>query len=699
MYQKIKNLSFLSFFCSLALLFSWAAKAQMQNDIVTWKASLEDKGTAEKTLVFSAKIKSGWHIYDQNMPEDGPNSTEFKFYKLQGAKRVGGFVADRKPHEAYEKQFEMTVRSFDGTVTFRQKIVVTDADKFAIEVGVKSQACNDEACLPPDGIEVSFSPKDLKSKAVDATSEADGAADAALVDSTSAVVADSALVAAATSSAGGDAEALWIPVIDTLKAYGDESLSRADASLWQIFIFGFLGGLVALITPCVWPMIPMTVSFFLKRTKERKRAVRDAILYGMGIIIIYLVLGLAVTIGYGGSKLNELATNAVFNLIFFALLVLFAVSFFGAFELVLPSKWTNKMDSKSDSTTGFVSLFFMAFTLVLVSFSCTGPIIGTLLVQAASMGQYLGPALGMFGFALALALPFSIFAIFPNMLQGLPKSGGWLNSVKVVMAFLELALSLKFLSIADLAYGWGILDRETFLALWIVIFACLGFYLLGKIRFPHDTPMEKVGVGRFFLALISLSFAIYMIPGLWGAPLKAISAFAPPLYTQDFNLYEGEVHAKYTDYEEGVAKAREMGKPILLDFSGYGCVNCREMENNVWIDDKVKQILDEDYVVITLMVDDKTELPEVIEVTENGKTRKLRTVGDKWSYLQRSKFGANSQPFYVPIDHAGMPLGSSYQHDLDISKYVHFLENGKKEFVARKDGKPIPSLSSPSAQQ
>ncbi len=386
-------------------------------------------------------------------------------------------------------------------------------------------------------------------------------------------------------------------------------------------------------------------------------------------------------------------------MIFFALLVLFAVSFFGAFELVLPSKWTNKMDSKSDSTTGFVSLFFMAFTLVLVSFSCTGPIIGTLLVQAASMGQYLGPALGMFGFALALALPFSIFAIFPNMLQGLPKSGGWLNSVKVVMAFLELALSLKFLSIADLAYGWGILDRETFLALWIVIFACLGFYLLGKIRFPHDTPMEKVGVGRFFLALISLSFAIYMIPGLWGAPLKAISAFAPPLYTQDFNLYEGEVHAKYTDYEEGVAKAREMGKPILLDFSGYGCVNCREMENNVWIDDKVKQILDEDYVVITLMVDDKTELPEVIEVTENGKTRKLRTVGDKWSYLQRSKFGANSQPFYVPIDHVGMPLGPSYQHDLDISKYVHFLENGKKEFAARKDGKPIPSLSSPSAQE
>ncbi len=681
------------------MIFPHRTEAQMQTDVITWQATLEDKGTPEKTIVFTATIKSGWHLYDQNMPADGPSSTEFIFDKIQGAKRIGGFVSDRKPHESFDKQFEMNLRYYERSVSFRQKIVVTDAEKFAISVRVRGQGCNEEMCLPPDGIDVSFSPKDLKSKVVDAKASEENIGNAsANADSVALTAGDSTLVAVTTTMNEAESNALWAPVIDTLKAYGDESLSRANSTLWQIFLFGFLGGLVALITPCVWPMIPMTVSFFLKRTKDRKKAIRDAITYGLGIIIIYLVLGLVVTIGYGGSKLNELATNAVFNLIFFGLLVLFAISFFGAFELVLPSKWTNKMDSKSDSTAGFISLFFMAFTLVLVSFSCTGPIIGTLLVQAASMGQYLGPALGMFGFALALALPFSLFAIFPNMLQGLPKSGGWLNSVKVVMAFLELALSLKFLSIADLAYGWGILDRETFLALWIVIFACLGLYLLGKIRFPHDTPMEKVGVGRFFLALISLSFAVYMVPGLWGAPLKAISAFAPPLNTQDFNLYEGEVHAKFTNYEEGVAKARETGKPILLDFSGFGCVNCREMENNVWIDSRVKQILDEDYIVITLMVDDKTALPEVQEITENGKTRKLYTIGDKWSYLQRSKFGANSQPFYVPIDHSGIPLGPSYQHDLDVSRYIQFLENGKKEFEARKEGKPVPTLASPTTK-
>ena len=685
MYQKIKNLSFLSFFCSLALLFSWAAKAQMQNDIVTWKASLEDKGTAEKTLVFSAKIKSGWHIYDQNMPEDGPNSTEFKFYKLQGAKRVGGFVADRKPHEAYEKQFEMTVRSFDGTVTFRQKIVVTDADKFAIEVGVKSQACNDEACLPPDGIEVSFSPKDLKSKAVDATSEADGATDAAQADSTDTAVADSALVAAATSSAEGDAEALWTPVIDTLKAYGDESLSRADASLWQIFLFGFLGGLVALITPCVWPMIPMTVSFFLKRSSDRKKGIRDALLYGIGIIVIYVSLGLIVSAVFGSDALNNLATNAIFNVAFFILLVIFAISFFGAFELVLPASWTAKMDAKADSASGFISIFFMAFTLALVSFSCTGPIIGTLLVQAAtSSSGMLAPAVGMLGFALALALPFTLFAIFPNLLQSMPKSGGWMNSVKVVLAFIELALALKFLSIADLAYGWRILDREVFLSLWIVIAILLGLYLLGKIRFPHDAPQEKTPIPALFLAIISFSFAVYMMPGLVGAPLRAISAFAPPLRTQDLNLYNGEVHAKFDDYDAGMAYARQVGKPVMIDFSGYGCVNCRKMEASVWIDPNVKHMLEEDYVLITLMVDEKAPLKEPIEIMENGEKVKLRTVGDKWSYFQRMKFGANAQPFYVLLDHQGKPLAPSYAFNEDVSAYLNFLKSGLSEFDKRK---------------
>ncbi|MDO4722434.1 protein-disulfide reductase DsbD family protein [Porphyromonas circumdentaria] len=671
-------------------------KAQMHLDVLSWKATLEDKGTAEKKIIVTAKIKDGWHLYDQNMPEDGPNSTEFTFYKLQGARKVGGFVADRKATEQYDKQFEMTLRFFDKQVSFVQNIVVTDPEKFYIELGVTAQACDDQACLPPATEEFTFKRTDLKSTAADtsvpedATQAGEGTTQEALEN-----VEDAAAVSATEGAMSEvSSDKLWTPVVDTLKAYGDETLKQTDSSLLELLLFGFLGGLVALITPCVWPMIPMTVSFFLKRTKDRKKAIKDAIIYGLGIVVIYLVLGLSVTLIFGASMLNNLATNAVFNLIFFAVLVLFAISFFGAFELVLPAKWTNKLDSKSDSTTGVLSLFFMAFTLVLVSFSCTGPIIGTLLVQAASMGDILGPAVGMFGFAVALALPFSLFAIFPNMLQNMPKSGGWLNSVKVVMAFLELALALKFLSIADLAYGWGILDRETFLALWIVIFACLGLYLLGKITFPHDTPLEKVGVGRFFLALISLSFAVYMVPGLWGAPLKAVSAFSPPLSTQDFNLYDGQVHAKFDSYEEGMRYARANNKPVLVDFSGFGCVNCREMENSVWINPKIKSILEEDYVLITLMVDDKTPLPEVIEVEEmigsTLKRTKLRTIGDKWSYLQRSKFGANAQPFYIPLDHEGVPVGPSYQHDLDVEKYRTYLSDGIKEFKARQAGKPAP---------
>ena len=430
-------------------------------------------------------------------------------------------------------------------------------------------------------------------------------------------------------------------------------------------------------------MIPMTVSFFLKRTKDRSKAIRDALTYGMSIIVIYLVLGLLITGIFGASALNDLSTNAIFNIIFFALLVLFAVSFFGAFELVLPSSWTNKLDSKADSTTGIISIFFMSFTLVLVSFSCTGPIIGTLLVQAASMGSKIGPAIGMFGFALALSIPFSLFAIFPNMLQSMPKSGGWLNSVKVVLGFLELALALKFLSVADLAYGWRLLDREVFIVLWIVIFAMLGMYLLGKIKFSHDSELKYVSVPRLFMSIISFAFAIYMIPGLWGAPLKAISAFAPPLYTQDFNLYDDEVHAAFDDYESGMEYAKKQNKPVIIDFSGYGCVNCRKMEASVWTDPRVKDILEKDYVLITLMVDDKTKLPEPITIEENGKTRKLRTIGDKWSYLQRSKFGANAQPFYVLLDSEGKPLAPSYAFDEDVDKYIQFLQGGLKQFKSK----------------
>ena len=643
--------------------------AQLYDDVIKWSASIEETAKEEKTLVLTAKIEPGWHMYDRNLPEGGPNSTEFLFNTLRGAERIGDFEADRAPEESYDQQFQMKLRWFQTKVVFRQKLHVTDADNFALVVETRAQACNDETCLAPSGETFSF-----------------GAETVAEADTTTAT-----LTFTPIDETGTDIAKIYEPVTDVLQAYGDVSMRQANSSLWMIFLFGFLGGLIALLTPCVWPMIPMTVSFFLKRTKKRREAVRDALIYGIAIIVIYLVLGVAITLLFGASALNSLSTNAIFNLIFFALLVFFAVSFFGAFEIVLPSRWTNRIDSKADSTRGALSIFFMAFTLVLVSFSCTGPIIGTLLVQAASMGQILGPMIGMFGFAIALALPFSLFAVFPHWLQSMPKSGGWLNSVKVVMAFLELALSLKFLSVADLAYGWGILDRETFLALWIVIFFLLGVYLLGKIRFPHDTPIEKIGVGRFFLAAISLSFAVYMVPGLWGAPLRAISAFSPPAYTQDFNLYEGNVHAQFDDFEEGMRYAEKQNKPVLIDFSGFGCVNCREMENNVWIDPRVKKILEQDYVLITLIVDDKTALPEPIVVDDAGKKRTLRTIGDKWSYLQRTKFGASSQPFYIPVDHNGIPLSASYKRDLNVQRYIDFLQSGLKEYKERTDnGKPVP---------
>lgn len=643
--------------------------AQLYDDVIKWSASIEETAKEEKTLVLTAKIEPGWHMYDRNLPEGGPNSTEFLFNTLRGAERIGDFEADRAPEESYDQQFQMKLRWFQTKVVFRQKLHVTDADNFALVVETRAQACNNETCLAPSGETFSF-----------------GAETVAEADTTTA-----ALTFTPLDETGTDIAKIYEPVTDVLQAYGDVSMRQANSSLWMIFLFGFLGGLIALLTPCVWPMIPMTVSFFLKRTKKRREAVRDALIYGIAIIVIYLVLGVAITLLFGASALNSLSTNAIFNLIFFALLVFFAVSFFGAFEIVLPSRWTNRIDSKADSTRGALSIFFMAFTLVLVSFSCTGPIIGTLLVQAASMGQILGPMIGMFGFAIALALPFSLFAVFPHWLQSMPKSGGWLNSVKVVMAFLELALSLKFLSVADLAYGWGILDRETFLALWIVIFFLLGVYLLGKIRFPHDTPLEKIGVGRFFLAVISLSFAVYMVPGLWGAPLRAISAFSPPAYTQDFNLYEGNVYAQFDDFEEGMRYAEKQNKPVLIDFSGFGCVNCREMENNVWIDPRVKKILEQDYVLITLIVDDKTALPEPIVVDDAGKKRTLRTIGDKWSYLQRTKFGASSQPFYIPVDHNGIPLSASYKRDLNVQRYIDFLQSGLKEYKERTDnGKPVP---------
>ncbi|WP_301069565.1 protein-disulfide reductase DsbD, partial [uncultured Bacteroides sp.] len=472
---------------------------------------------------------------------------------------------------------------------------------------------------------------------------------------------------------------LWKPVVNELQALG-ETTSQEDMSWVYIFITGFIGGLLALFTPCVWPIIPMTVSFFLKRSKDKKKGIRDAWTYGASIVVIYVTLGLLVTGLFGANALNSLTTNAVFNIFFFLMLVVFAASFFGAFEITLPSKWSNAVDSKAEKTGGLLSIFLMAFTLSLVSFSCTGPIIGFLLVQVSTTGNMIAPAIGMLGFALALALPFTLFALFPSWLKSMPKSGGWMNVIKVTLGFLELAFALKFLSVADLAYGWRILDRETFLALWIVLFALLGLYLLGKIKFPHDDDDTKVSVPRFFIALCSLAFAVYMLPGLWGAPLKAVSAFAPPMQTQDFNLYNNEVHAKFDDYELGMEYARQHGKPVMLDFTGYGCVNCRKMELAVWTDPKISDIINNDYVLITLYVDNKTPLPSPVKIVENGTERTLRTVGDKWSYLQRVKFGANTQPFYMLINNEGEPLNKSYSYDESISKYIEFLQTGLENY-------------------
>ncbi len=650
-----------------------------------WTMKLEDKGNGEIELVTNFKIDPTWHLYDINIPEGGPMPTSLSVDKLKGATKVGTFKSvNSKLKKSYDEVFQMQVGYYEGQATFVQRFKVTDKAAFVLEGDLRSQVCSevDGQCIPIK-IDYSYTAKDLPATLVAAAGETDKPVEEKpeinAPDSTST---DSLSQAIPAPVAAGD---LWAPVIDKMKPYGKEELNQ---SLFWIFLAGFGGGLIALLTPCVWPMIPMTVSFFLKRNKKsRSKAIKDAITYGLGIIIIYVTLGLLITAIFGASALNDLATSAIFNLLFFALLVVFAISFFGAFEMVLPSSWTNKMDQKADSTTGIISIFFMAFTLALVSFSCTGPIIGTLLVQAAGSGSIVAPAIGMFGFAVALAIPFSLFAIFPSWLESMPKSGGWLNSVKVVLGFLELALALKFLSVADLAYGWRILDREVFLALWIIIFILLGVYLLGKLKLPHDSDLKHVSVPRLFMAIASFAFAIYMVPGLWGAPLKAISAFSPPLNTQDFNLYKGEVHAKFDDYEAGMEYARKNNKPVMIDFSGFGCVNCRKMEASVWTDVRVKQILENDYVLITLMVDNKKSLPEVIEVTENGKTTKLKTIGDKWSYLQRHKFGTNSQPYYVLLDAAGEPIGPYYVYKEDVPEYIDFLNIGLNNFKKKEETK------------
>lgn len=651
----------------LMMPFSFASlNAQMETDQVKWKSEIVKTGDKTAELRFTGKIKDKWHIYGLNIPDGGPSATMIKFETLKNVKPLGKLSSIPKEEVYRDKAFDMDLSVFHGDVTLIQKVEVSDFDDMFIEGYIRYMACTDESCTQPQNWDFRISNADHNA---DIKKNADTVSTVAVAQNSD-----------DTTVSGGD---LWEPVIDELAKFGDKNTEVSNMSMWILFLTGFAGGLVALLTPCVWPMIPMTVSFFLKRSKDKKKGIRDAVTYGLGIIIIYLVLGLVITWIFGPSALNKFATDRFVNIIFFLILVIFSISFFGAFEIVLPSRWTSKMDNKADSTTGFISIMFMSFTLALVSFSCTGPIIGTLLVQAVSMGSYFGPAVGMLGFAVALALPFTLFAIFPSWLHSMPKSGGWLNSVKVVLAFLELALSLKFLSVADLAYSWGILDREVFIALWIVIFFLLGVYLLGKIRFPHDSPKEHTSILGLFLAIVSFSFSVYMVPGLWGAPLKAISAFAPPLRTQDFNLYEGGVHAKFGDYEAGMAYAKKIGKPVLIDFSGFGCVNCRNMEAEVWTDPNVKDIIDNKYVLITLIVDDKQELAEPIVVKENGKEIKLRSVGDKWSYLQRKKFGANIQPYYVLLDNEGKPLEASRSYDLDINKYLEFLNKGLENYKKR----------------
>ena len=661
------------------------AYAQMVEPI-HFSAQLKTSSTDEAEIIFTAKIDKGWHLYSTELGEDGPISASFHINKMDGAQTVGKLMPRGKEVSQFDNMFGMKLRFFEGTGSFVQKIKFTKAN-YDIDCYLEYGACNDEMCLPPSQIALVKKGQapvvaSTEKKDADKTKDKEKQEPAVTMeqpvsatDSTPST--PSADIIEKTMTDEGQMQKLWKPVIEEMKAYDE---STTDTSLFYIFLAGLVGGFLALFTPCVWPIIPMTVSFFLKRNKERKKAIREAVSYGVSIIVIYVLLGMLVTLLFGASALNALSTNAVFNIFFCLLLVVFAASFFGAFELTLPSSWSNKIDQKSESTSGILSIFLMAFTLALVSFSCTGPIIGFLLVAVSTQGNLLAPTIGMLGFAIALAIPFTLFALFPSLLKSAPKSGGWMNTVKVVLGFIELAFALKFLSVADLAYGWHILDREVFISLWIVIFGLLAIYLFGWLKFPHDEPEHRTNVPQFFLGMISMAFSIYMLPGLWGAPLKAISAFAPPMNTQDFNLQETVVEAKYTDYDEGMAAAARQGKPVMVDFTGFGCVNCRKMEAAVWTDPKVAQILNNDYVLISLFVDDKTPLKQPIEVTENGTTRTLRTVGDKWSYLQRTKVGANTQPYYVLLDNEGMPLNCGRSYDEDIQQYIEFLQKGLDNF-------------------
>ena len=697
--MKRRNTLFILF----TLLFSLTAMAQ-QNP-VHFSVQQKQVSPTEVEVVFTAKIDQGWHVYSTNLPADGPTSASLHVDKAEGVTPVGKLTTRGKELNVYDKTFEMKLRYFENSVGFVQRYKIT-AKTYSIKGYLEYGACNDEMCLPPTQVEFNFkgngpasAPAATPTAANAETEKTTTAATDVAADGLSALTAMTADTAKKSDVLPADTAGsvkqenaqvnadvnLWQPVIKELSAF-NSTKDSTNSSLWSIFFMGILGGFIALLTPCVWPIIPMTVSFFLKRAKDdRKKGIRDAVTYGLSIIVIYMGLATLVTWAFGPQKLNELATNAPFNVFFFLLLVVFAFSFFGWFELRLPSSWGNAVDNKASATTGLLSIFLMAFTLSLVSFSCTAPVVGLLLVQAATSGDWVAPAVGMFGFALALALPFTFFALFPTLLKKAPKSGSWMNMIKVVLGFIELAFSLKFLSVADLAYGWHILDRETFLSIWIVLFGLLGLYLIGKLKFPHDDPEQKaMPVPAIMLGLCSLAFSVYMLPGLWGAPCKAVSAFAPPINTQDFNLAPQTVHAAYTDYDEGMRAAAAAGKPVLVDFTGFGCVNCRKMEASVWTDSRVADKLNKDYVLISLYVDDKTPLKQPVEVKmPDGTSRTLRTIGDKWSYLQQTKFGYLAQPFYVPLDNAGKPLNGSFSFKEDVPAYLEFLDKGLENYRAQ----------------
>ena len=668
---------------TLFLCVATVALAQFQTP-VTIKASQNKVSDDVLEVVFRGTVDAGWHVYGTDFADGGPTRAELTLETQKGVKPDGKLRAVGNVQKKMDEMFGMEVSYMEGTAEFVQRFVITEPE-YEVSGYLTYGACNDENCMPPTNVEFNFKGEGKKMAAVSElkAEEAKPEEPAPVVSDT---IAETPVSAVSPVDKGNE---LWTPVIDELKAF-EFGTQTTDKSLLGIFLLGMLGGLIALLTPCVWPIIPMTVSFFLKRAEDKKKGIRDAITYGISIVVIYVLLGLLVTLIFGASALNALSTNAVFNIFFFLMLMVFGASFLGGFEITLPSSWTNAVDRKSNSTTGLLSIFLMAFTLSLVSFSCTGPIIGFLLVEVSTTGSLLAPTVGMLGFAMALALPFTVFAMFPAWLKQMPKSGNWMNCIKVCLGLLEIAFALKFFSVADLAYGWRLMDREVFLSLWIVIFALMGAYLIGWMRFPHDEDeydemgeiiqRPRTSVIRFFMALAAFAFALYMVPGLWGAPCKAVSAFAPPMQTQDFRLGEESVEAHFNDYDEGMQYAAAHRMPVMLDFTGYGCVNCRKMEAAVWTNPQVSSLMKEKYVLITLYVDDKTPLPEKLVVKENGVDVTLRTVGDRWSYLQRSKFGANAQPFYVLLNNDGHPLAGSYSYNEDVAAYRNFLEEGLQRY-------------------